>query len=91
MRFEELSGCLMREHERHEAEYTPAIYDVNALVEWDFGEQEAAVVVVRGDGEKEERRVKDVEMRSKDRSFYLLSFPSSFFLSFFSRGLSICT
>jgi len=33
--FEELREVLMRNHERNEAEYTPAIYDVNVLVDWD--------------------------------------------------------
>jgi hypothetical protein len=32
--FEELRGVMMRDHERNEAEYTPAVYGVNVLVDW---------------------------------------------------------
>ncbi|CAI6341561.1 unnamed protein product [Periconia digitata] len=34
--FDELQACLMKGHERKEAEYTPAIYDVNTVLEWDM-------------------------------------------------------
>ncbi|KAF1954018.1 hypothetical protein CC80DRAFT_595552 [Byssothecium circinans] len=56
--FKELDACLMKGHEKHEAEYTPAVYDVNTLVEWDFGGEE----MVWRAGERE-GKMKDVEMR----------------------------
>lgn len=49
--YEELDEVLRKNHERNEMEYTPAIYDVNTLLEWHVEEQ------IEG--------VKDVNIRSK--------------------------
>ncbi|KAF2644298.1 hypothetical protein P280DRAFT_229412 [Massarina eburnea CBS 473.64] len=49
--FTDLHACLMRGHEKNEAEYTPAIYDVNTLLEWDV------------EGVLWGGRISDVEMR----------------------------
>ncbi|KAF2684842.1 hypothetical protein K458DRAFT_417704 [Lentithecium fluviatile CBS 122367] len=54
--FENLRAVLMKEHERNEQEYTPAVYDVNVLVNWEG--------VVRGkDFCFKDAAVEDVEMR----------------------------
>lgn len=37
--YEELDEVLRRDHERNEMEYTPAIYDVNTLLEWHVQEE----------------------------------------------------
>ncbi|KAL1595858.1 hypothetical protein SLS60_009548 [Paraconiothyrium brasiliense] len=37
--YEELDEVLRRNHERNEMEYTPAIYDVNTLLEWHVEEE----------------------------------------------------
>ena len=55
--FEELRNVLMRGHERNEAEYTPAIYDVNVLVDWEVDLAGKTFPCEGGD-------IGDVEMRS---------------------------
>ncbi|KAJ4344776.1 uncharacterized protein N0V89_012520 [Didymosphaeria variabile] len=37
--YEELDEVLRKDHERNEMEYTPAIYDVNTLLEWHVDEE----------------------------------------------------
>lgn len=49
--FEELDGVLRRDHERNEMGYTPAIYDVNSVLEWRV--------------EEEIEGVREVELRGK--------------------------
>lgn len=36
VKFEELEIMLRKDHEKNEANYTPAIYDVNTVLEWDL-------------------------------------------------------
>ncbi|PVI00373.1 hypothetical protein DM02DRAFT_394861 [Periconia macrospinosa] len=60
--FEELRKCLMKGHERNEAEYTPAIYDVNTVLEWGLEGQEVAWKVDGKDGVRE-GLMRDIEMR----------------------------
>ena len=49
--YEELDGVLRKQHERNEMEYTPAIYDVNTVLEWKV--------------EEEIEGVRDVELRGE--------------------------
>lgn len=58
--FEELRACLMKGHERNEAEYTPAIYDVKTVLEWDLSGREVA-----WKDEQKEGTMKEIEMRSE--------------------------
>ena len=58
--FGELEGLVRKGHERGEMEYTPAIYDVNTLLEWTVGERD-----LEGVG------MSEVELRRKFRSSVL--------------------
>jgi hypothetical protein len=36
--YEEMDGVLRENHDKNEMEYTPAIYDVNTVLEWEVNE-----------------------------------------------------
>ena len=51
--YEEMDGVLRENHDKNEMEYTPAIYDVNTVLEWEVNES------IEG--------VRDVNLRSKSQ------------------------
>jgi hypothetical protein len=55
--YEELDEVLRKDHERNEMEYTPAVYDVNTLLEWRVDEE------IEG--------VRDVNIRSRHLQFFI--------------------